>query len=255
MSSLLLVKPLTALAVSNPNANGDPTPALTPDPKEVVVAAGSVGVVLVRLDYGADFQMDSFFCGFWSSHMSLVGLTTGTSAQGGPVTAQANINPALSDYASPRRRHGFLRLGAPITARWVQFALTRDGTGIDANAGIFVSGLAVQPAFGREWGSGRQVVDMSSVTPLRGGGFGIDRGARKPAWLFTCGDLQDAEVPALWNVAEDLGESAPVLACEDPDITNGLNERLHYGLFTNPEAYSREAVGVTKWSFRIVDWV
>lgn len=256
MSSLLIVKALPVAAVQQQYSTAQSLAnLLTPDPKEVWAGTGGVGTYVFDVDMGAAVSIDFFFFGFLSSaqaYFHSVQTATGMGSGLGAILGTRFAGGALP--VKGRRIHNPIWLSAPATSRYWRFM----GTFPDAAAihfGILGLGKAIQPAFGREWGSGRQPLDMSSVSGLRGGGFSIERGARKAAFQFTCGDLTDAETEELWEMAEDVGESAPVIVCEDPDKTAGLNERLHYGLFDRPEAYERQLPGLTRWSFRLRGWV
>jgi hypothetical protein len=253
MSSLLIVRPLPIIAAAQQYASA--ANVLTPDPKDIFMYPGGNGLYYFYLDMGAAITADFLFAGFVSPGSYVSEVATGTDMVGGGLVVRAIRHPAAAPpaSASARRRHAMAWLTAPAASRYWRIGITFQGG--NASLGIMGLGLAIQPAYGREWGSGRQPVDMSSVQALRGGGYGIDRGARKVAYQFTCGDLLDAEVQALWDMAEEIGESAPVIVCEDPDWTAGLNERLHYGLFDRPEAYERLIPGQTRWAFRLRGWV
>ena len=242
MASLTLMRALFATTTSTGLEN-----LATPDPKEI--AAPSSGAS-IGLDLGASFEVDTIFVGHIVTAATTVAIYTGASL-GATTTLQST--PTLGP-STARRRHGFVKLGAPVSSRY--WTLVFGSPAASATVGIAALGKSVQPAFGHEWGSGRLIRDMSQVTALRGGGFGIERGARAPGWQFTAGDLSDAEVVSLWDMVQEVGESAPVVVCEDPALAQpSLNEALHYGLFDRPEAYSREAPGLNRWSFRVKDWV
>lgn len=243
MANLTLTRMLFANAVQVANGSGD-TNLLTPDPKEVWVntATGSVW-----LDMGSAISVDTFFLGFVGS--GITAATAGTAASlGGAITNQGSL--VLAPTSEPRR-HGHLKLGAPVSSRYFSFSVTGAGS-----VGIAAVGKAVQPSFGHEWGSGRQPVDLSSVTPLRQGGFAVEKGAIKGSWSFTLGDLTDQDLKDLWDVALNIGISSPVLACEDPALTGAdLNKALHYGLLDRPEVYERQLPGLNRWSWRVEEWV
>ena len=259
MSNLLIIRPQPIVAVTNTGGIGSPGNILTPDPKEVATLSGSAQWTF-DVDLGAAYLVDSFFLG----HHNLPadgasGLGTITGGTASPTTttfssAAPGSSRAPSSFAAPRRQHDFLRLGAPVNARYFRIWVNNAQPGT-RYFGIFAVGLAFQPAFNHEWGSGRQPIDLSSVSELPSGGFGIEPGAKKSAWKFQVGDLSDTETQILWDLAEQVGISMPVLVCEDPDRTAGLNERLHYGLFTNPEAYERMSPNRARWSFQVKQWV
>lgn len=242
MSSLLLYRALPFTCSTSANL-------ATPDPKEVFSYGAPTAI---HLDFGFAVTLDSVFAGYFlpaqnGAYIGEVGTETGIDVG---IVQRYVGGAALARVG--RRQSSFARF-APASSRYWRVAVY--AAVYPVNFGVIAAGLANQPAYGHEWGSGRQPIDMSSVTALRGGGFGIERGARMSAWRFTCGDLTDAETQSLWAMVEEVGESAPVVTVEDPDYTNGLNERLHYGLFDSPEAYERQAIGANRWSFRVREWV
>jgi len=249
-ASLTLMRALFATAMDvSPTAGSSGWANLaTPDPKEVAILAAGGGYW--DMDLGASVTADTFFLGFCSNNSDLaVNIYTATGlGTGRTLLGALSVGPATA-----RRRHAFLKIATPSASRYWAFNVTGAAA---ITAGLATIGQSIQPVFGHEWGSGRLIRDMSQVTDLRGGGFGIERGARAPGWQFTVGDLSDAEVASLWDMVQDVGMSAPVVVCEDPSLSQpALNEALHYGLLDRPEAYSREAPGTNRWSFRTKDWV
>jgi hypothetical protein len=258
MSSLLMFKPIFPVAIKKLSGGAEQPNLMTPDPKEVS-SINSNAAWSFYLDYGAPVTLDTWLAGYFTpietgGHINNVQTTTAYDDTGlAGVPSVPDSGDVLT--VTGRRRVSFWRALAPTTSRYWRIRISQTTASAVTNFGLLLGGLAIQPAWGHEWGAGRQPLDMSNVAPLRGGGFGIERGARKSAWQFTCGDLTDAEVQALHAMAEDIGISSPVVVCEDPDMTDGLNERLHYGLFDRPEAYVRESPGQTRWSFRVQEWV
>lgn len=221
---------------------------LTPDPKETFTG-GSTSVT-IGLDLGASYSLDNFFVGFLSS-----GVTAVTAYTGGSLGATTNNQGAMSlGPTTARRRHAWLKLAAPVSSRYVSFGVTASASGW--SAGVALAGLALQPTWGHEWGSGRFVDDRSLKQPLMGGGYAVERGARVPGWQWTVGDLTDVELATIWDTMQDVGQSAPVLVSEDPGASQpALNENIHYGLFDRPEAYERQSPGQSRWSFRLLEWI
>lgn len=252
MSKMMILSPLeiAALADVNGNIGVSLLNAKTPDPKEVVVASKDAGTAIVRLDLGSEQTIDSLFLGYTRNLTFQWG--TGTSPTA--MTGRA-IPLAASATANPLRQHALARLAAPIVARYIDVVLFKTDINRDGTVGIFSAGLAFEPTWNREWGGGRQVLDTGSKEPLISGGFGLERGTRKASYRWTFGDLSDGETEALYSIALDRGETAPVVVVEDPDNTPGLNERIHYGLFDRFEAYERQAPGKTRWSLAMTQWV
>lgn len=245
MAALTITRARFPVATSAGHEN-----AKTPDPKEV--ASGS-GPGYVNVDMGASVEADQFFAGFLSANaFTAINAYSQTDLAG---TTRTLVGALSIGGAAVRRRHGFLKTAAPSTSRYFSFHVDV-GVGVAWSLGIAAIGKSVQPAWGHEWGSGRYIDDRSDVSPLRGGGYGIERGARVPGWQFTTGDLTDAEVKSLWDITAEVGTSAPVVVCEDPALAQpDLNEAIHYGLFDRPEAYERQAPQLNRWSFRVRGWV
>lgn len=221
---------------------------LTPDPKEAFFSSGTS--VTVGLDLGASYSLDNFFLGFLSANVTAVTVFTGASL-GALTTNQGamNLGPTTA-----RRRHAWLKLGSPVSSRYVSFSVAASAGGW--TAGVAVAGLALQPTWGHEWGSGRMVDDRSAKQPLFGGGYAIERGARVPGWQWTLGDLTDAELATAFDLLQDVGQSGPVLVSEDPGAAQpALNENIHYGLFDKLEAYERQSPGQSRMSFRLLEWI
>mgnify|MGYP000619081529 CR=1 FL=1 len=239
---------LTIMRARFPNANNGANLA-TPDPKETTVLSGTGGYIY--LDMGESIAVDTWFFGFIGPTTTSIGAIYSTDAAWTGVTYVGDILSLGPSTA--RRRHAFGKAVSPTTSRYWRITYANSAA---STLGIVAIGKSIQPAYGHEWGSRRGVRDMSEVTPLRGGGFGIERGARAGGYEFTCGDLTDAEVESLYDMVQEVGESSPVVVCRDPALTGAdLNAALHYGLLDRPEAYAREAPGRNSWSFRVKDWV
>ena len=258
LTMMQVMEPFTITSRAGTGADGSGAAnLLSPDPKEVFAHTGP-GTVEISINLGDIIPFDTVFLG----HIRGVDPALATwEIYGGtavwPVTLIKAAGPLVAEAATsaPRRRHAFYRHSSLVSnSKYVRLVIN-PGVSTEWTLGVVGIGTSVQPLWGREWGSGRQPEDRSAVTPLKGGGFGIERAARMANWRWTCGDLTDGEIRELWRMAEEVGVSAPVVVVEDPDYTAGLNERIHYGLFDRPEAYSREIPGVSRWSFQVREWV
>lgn len=265
MSNMILFKPLPIAAVTDNLADpvnglhrgvGDQN-LLSPEPKEAYADGGGGYPRWIQIDLGSAQQVDSFLWGYLgptpADVLGVYSVTGGTAAYT-TTTYAANVAAAPSDVGAPMRQHAFLKLGAPVSARYLQFELL-PSTGNNHTLGIFAVGLAFQPTWNREWDSGRLPVDTGAVTPLLGGGFGVGEGARKVAYQWTFGDLTDTDLAKLTDLVVDRGTTRPVIVVEDPDATTGLNERIHYGLFKSFERFGRQAPNLTRWSLQMEEWV
>ena len=254
MSTMLMVKPLTPAAVAASTGTGGAN-LVTFDPKEVWASTAAGGAANLDFDFGANVSIDSLFIGYMGNVVApIMTWSSGTAAY--TTTVNQNAVSALAPTASsaPPRRHGFWRLGAPVVHRYHRVAFSPVAAQ-QATIGIIIFGLAFQPTWNREWGGGRQIIDTSTVTPLRGGGYGIDEGAVKASFSWTFGDLTDAEVEAIYDIGLDRGQKRPLLVVEDPAATSGQNERLHYGVFDRFEKYERANPNLNRWSLSVMQWV
>lgn len=254
MSNLILLRPLTpSVFAFSSGTLGDNV--RTPDPKEAWASTAAGTGCNFDFDFGANVSIDSAFIGFiGGASTPAVTWTSGAGAYT-TVTNQNNVTAfAPTSSASPLRRHGFWRLGAPVNHRYHRLNFSPNVVAT-VTIGIIIFGLALETTYNREWGSGRTVIDTGAKERLLGGGFGIGGGARKVGFRWTWGDLTDAEVEALLDLALNVGETDPILICEDAAATTGLNERLHYGLFDRFEPYERQNPNLTRWSLSLEQWV
>jgi hypothetical protein len=257
MSNMLLLKPLSPSTVAASTGTGVAN-LLTPDPKEVwaSVAGGSASNLDFDMGAGAP-TIDSVYIGFVAGAATAPTFTWTSGAASYTTTTNLTAVSAFapSSSAAPPRRHCFRRLAAPLVGhRYHRIAFT-PGVAGTTTIGIVVFGLALQTAYNREWGGGRSIIDTGAKERLLGGGFGIGEGARKAAFRWTWGDLSDAETDAIYDLGLDRGEGRPVIVVEDPDLTTGLNERIHYGLFDRWEPYERQNPNLTRWSLSVEQWV
>lgn len=247
MSSLIISRPIKPVAFSgSPAATYDR--ALSGDPKEAAVLAATPGVW--NLDYGAAVTLDSVFIGYHTAPAGpTMTVTTSATLGGAPV---ATPQPALSllPVAADMYAHGFAKF-TPTTSRYWTITLST-GT---YNVGVVALGQSMQPTYGREYGSGRGLTDLSNVSRLFGGGFGIDEGAIIPWFEWNMGDLTDAEVETLYSMLRRSAESRSIVVVEDPDRTAGMHERIHYGLLAKVDKFERFAPGATRWGMRVDDWL
>jgi hypothetical protein len=212
-ASLTLTRARLPVAVAL-GAGGSASPlgnALTPDPKEAVTFAVPSAL---SFDLGAAIDIDTMFLGFGSGDLGNFSLyRTGDMTGAGAVLLGAGLAGAA---ATEKRRHVFFRFGL-INTRYLQLVCWN----AVATLGVFAFGKSVQPVWGHEWGAGRFVDDRSNKEALPSGGWGVDKHAVVPGWQFTVGDLTDTELDSLWDMAEEVGESSPVIVCEDPDAAGG----------------------------------
>lgn len=252
MSNMALFKPVPVIGGISTTTGTGAANLLTPDPKEVWTAA-SVGADNIDIDFGYIAKFDCIFLGFTNAttdaYLSIAGGPTYTTA--GYAAIQSIRRP---EAVGPRYHGLYFRPGVPFEGRYLRLGVVQGSAGPPLQVGIVAAGKTFQPTWNREWGSGRKVIDTSTKQRLRGGGFGIGRGAKVPGYQWTFGDLNDAELQTLYNLLLDRGESDPVIVAEDPDNTAGLAERVHYGLLNRIDAYEREDPDLNRYALSMESW-
>jgi hypothetical protein len=261
MSSLLLMRPMPISQITASRGSGV-TRLLTDDPKEAFLDSAVASALTINVDLGSVQTIDSVFLGYTNADPACVWtVTSGVPTYGGTTWASGANLPA--PYRITRRpRHGFLHLvdpvtnlAAPVSARYIRFVITQPAGALPLYAGVVAVGQAIQPIYGHEYGSGRTPIDTATRERLVSGGFGIGPGIVKSSWDWTMGDLTDDELNAIYDVAMTQGESHGILVVENPDVTLGLAERIHWGVFDKLESYQRLIPGATSWAMRIEDWI
>lgn len=264
MSSLIIVQPL-ALAAANVSASRGTGPGnlATRDPKEVWADSAVGAAATLTVDLGAAKTIDTILLGYLSPPAA--GATwsiTGGTVTAGDAVIQAATALRVPDVAgdAPAISHALWR-GASRTVRYLAISVTQPAGSATLTAGVLVVGAAFVASLGQEWGGGRQPIDTGTATALPDGGFAVVEGVRKKAYSWTFGDLSIAETEQLDLIAGQLGDTAPALVIEDPDVTAGLRRRIHYGLIRKPgggsgwSQYERRNRQQTRWELTIEEWV
>jgi hypothetical protein len=264
MASLIILAPIAASSVAiSRGAGGDRL--LTSDPKEAWFDSAVGSAVTLTLDLGSVQSVDSLFLG--SSNAA----DAATWAISSGVAAPTETSwIAATRMSAPYRRIGkprmsFFRRGsivagafvtAPISARYIRATLIQPAGSPPLTIGNMAAGLAFQPLYGNEYGSGRATIDTGNREGLVGGGFGALIGVRKKAWSGQLGDLLDAEVDRLDDIFEDKGSTIPIVFIEGTEEIASVpqQEQIHWGLFQKLEAYERQAPAVTRWAISIEEW-
>lgn len=249
MSGVLIIKPLAvALAPSLPGSGQ--ANLLTADPNEAWIAS-SAAAVAMDIDMGAAVSVDSFYLGYTNATAAATWtIAKGTGLGTGLTTIKAAGSMRAPDSEGPRH-HCFARLAAPVSSRYFRLTLTQSGT-VPLYAGALVVGRAFEKF--REFGAGRTPVDTSTREDLPGGGFAIGEGVVKAQFAFSFVDLTEAEAAQLWSIKKDRGLTRPVVVVEDADLTSGMNEAIHYGVFERFQAYERLDPSNTRWAGSVLDW-
>lgn len=242
MGTSIIMRPLPATytgTIINPDRLG------TPDPKEVAYYDANANRSFT-IDLGADTMVGAFYMGGVSGTPNF-NLTLRTAALVDTVIGAVAVAPKRTAGA-PRQ---YLARFTPQLAR---YAVVTVNATIGLEVGFASLNEVFEPTYGHEWGAGRFIIDTGLATRNRAGGFGIEAGAIVTGWDFTLGDLTEDEREVLFDMLRKVGETSPVIVCEDPDQTADLDARLHYGLFQRLEKYERQQLGVTRWSLKVEDW-
>lgn len=256
MANILILKPtgITSIAASRGSGPGN---LLTADPKEVWVDSADGSVVNIDIDMGAVVPIDTILLGhitppaagaIWTITGGVAAYTTGVLKASGPLRAI----DASGQF--PGMSHAFWT-GAQQGLRYIRLAITQSAGAGPLSAGVVMLGAAFTPAYNKEWGAGRRVIDTGSATALPGGGFSIVDGARKRSFSWTLGDLSTDEIEVLEAIALDRGETAPLLVVEDPAATTAQRSRIHYGLLQGLRQFERRNVKQTRWEFTVEEWI
>lgn len=245
MKSLAIIKPAKVTAIGGNVANAQRL--LTPNPKE----GASIAESSIILDCGQPTAIDTLFVGYHTATGAQATALYASDAAGN-VTGTVVIG-GLAPLGIGTPASTFLRGAAPITSRY--FTIGFGGNGSPAFvAGVIMIGLSWATEWGHEWGAGRFIEDTGTAERLFGGGFGIDEGVAAGGYQWTFGDLQPAETEFLYQLVKERRTTRSVLVVEDPDQTEGLNSRIHWGLFSKLEPYERLDPLNTKWSLQVKDW-
>lgn len=244
--------PIASVAVRGTGADN----LLTADPREVWLD-GAVGTpAVIEIDLGVERIVDTLFLGcLFNADPAATWFI-----RGGLATSDERLIMAPSPLRVPerdwRRRtmsHA-LWTGAEQLVRYLRVAVTQPEGASPLAVGRLIVGDAFQPRYNKEWGSGRGVKDMSTVTRLASGAVAVVEGGRYGTYGWTLGDLSEEETDRLYEMQLSVGESRPILVVEDPARTAGLRNRIHYGALIGLRAFERRNAVQTTWQMSIEDW-
>ena len=257
MANLLILKPATIAAITASRGAASSANLLTADPKEVWADTAVGTAVNIDIDLGSVVPIDTVFLGYLSppSAGSTWTITGGAAAYNtGVLKTSGPLRAIDSSGQFPLLSHA-LATFAQQSIRYLRLSVTQEVGADTLIAGVVMTGKAFTPAYNKEWGAGRRVIDTGSATGLPSGGFSTVEGARKRAYAWTLGDLSTDEVDVLEAIALDRGETLPVLVVEDPAATTGQRNRIHYGLFQGLKQFDRRNVKQTRWEFTVEEWI
>lgn len=260
MSNILILSPhaVASIAATSQNPSFPAAQLLDAQPRVIWRASAPLAVV-IDIDLGKDQSVDTVFLGFTNASASSVWVINMASEAEGTAyfSNSASIAKDATFLAAEansgvERPHAFWT-GPARTARHIR--LTLSGGGQIFEAGVVMVGRAFVPRYNIEWGAGRGVTDLSQINTLRGGTADVLQDAIIPTYRFTLGDLEDAEVRALWKTIKAHGRSKPLLVVENPGLSEGLQEAIHYGALRDIAEYERLNPLKSRWEFTIQQWV
>lgn len=243
-----------------------------PQPKVVMQTnayAGGTPRTMVEIDLGADTSIDTLIAMHATCGPSMTWRIYGANAATGlPAINTEGAGLQIWGFTGFQAfgqapttgliRRGAVVAGTAVTVRYLRVyfeeVASTNPYGL-FSLGTLAVGRRLQPNFNYEFGGGRRVQDRSTIRELPGGEIGRNLAARVPITRVTWGDLTDAELRSLWSLLLDVGESEPVLLCEDPDPVTGQNEGLHYGTLSALDFFERSAPDKSRIELRLREWL
>lgn len=237
-----------------------------PQPKAVLrtaaAPAGQALSLVLAIDLGSDQPIDMVAAMFTNlTSAATWAIWASTAAQGPAVETapqQLLASSAFGVAASvPGRRHALWLATAPITRRHLRIRINDTAANADRFIQIGLALVGRRLALGQgeyanfELGSGRRVEDLSIIRQLPGGETHVERAARVPNWRATWSGVTEAHYREAWALLMEAGESAPMLAVEDPDAAPGQPEAMHYGLIQGLEFTERVQIDKQRLTLRI----
>lgn len=264
MSNILIMAPWTPFAVSTSRGTGTAN-LLKASPKAVWQDSLNDGSdAHINIDLGGDALIDTVaLIGTNAAAGAAWAITSGTAVENSYTASQRTVVPSpplRAPSAAPQQFRPVVWpalhvAAAPFTARYIRVYVNQPGGAGAMQVGAVLAGLAFRPTWNKEWESGRGFIDTGTRTRLPDGGLAVVEGVAVPTYQWVLGDLSDDEIELLWALKRDRRTTRPTLVVEDPDATAGLAERIHYGTFTNIEAFSRRQASKSRWACQFEDWL
>lgn len=252
MGTLLILEPMEISSVTSTGGEASAANVLTPDPKEIF-EGGAASYRELRITLPANTAVDSFFIGYTNAAVGEQVRLRRHTANFATADAQLGTYDLREADAGRVRSSKFVHLATPVTGRY--FSIDFLASAAPRQAGVIALGKAFKTEWDKEWGSGRRVIDTGKATQLPSGGFGVEGGARKAAFKWSFGDLTDAETRDLYDMQMRLGLTSPLVVVENSGETVGVDQQIHYGLFSRLDEYERRRHNETKWQLEIEQWV
>lgn len=255
MANILITQPTPIAAVTASRGTGADN-LLTGDPREIWLDDAVGTVAVIDIDLGVERIIDTIFLGclFGADDAATWWIKGGLADyEDQTILDTSALRVPERDWRRRTMSHA-LWFGAEQLVRYIRIGILQPEGAEPLAIGALIVGDGFQPRYNKEWGSGRSVKDMSTVTRLASGAVAVVEGARYGTYGWTLGDLSEEETDRLYELQLAVGESRPILVVEDPDRTAGLRNRIHYGTLTGLRSYERRNAAQTSWQMSIDGW-
>lgn len=249
MSGIAIIRPLPIAAIAVSSGDASKANMLTPSPREIWVSGNSISQT-IDIDLGAAVPYDTVYIGGFNAGAGATWSLNRATGLGVGMTAEAAGNIIAADAVGPTYQ-ALLRRGSAAAGRYLRIALTVPAAQI-MQIGVVAVGLSWEHPYA--YGAGRQLIDLSRVTELQDGGYGIEQGALKAGFQWRFIDLSKTRRDELWAIVRDRGTRKPVIVVEDIDDAPLPDASLHYGLFQKFEPWERANEVDTIWALSMQEW-
>ncbi|PHP19514.1 hypothetical protein CG471_11685 [Sphingobium sp. IP1] len=255
MANILITEPTPIAAIATSRGTGAAN-LLTGDPREIWLDSEVGSVAVIDIDLGVERIIDTVFLGclFGAADAATWWIKGGLAAyEEQTILDTSALRVPERDWRRRTMSHA-LWFGPEQLLRYIRIGVEQPAGAEPLAIGALIVGDGFQPKYNKEWGSGRAVKDMSTVTRLASGGVAVVEGGRYASYSWTLGDLSEEETDRLFELQLAVGESRPLLVVENPDRTAGLRNRIHYGTLTGLRSYDRRNAVQTSWQLAIDGW-
>lgn len=241
---LVLPGPIQSIAPSSQLGSAPATNLLDPRPGRPWQSLGTTDNLTI--DLGQDRSVDTIWLGYTNLTTAATWEIRGASAaQGasylnnaGSVLQAPTQAWASADALGPRYHALWWRDSGPIGLRHLRISVfdAANPDGVLRAGRLYVS-QAFRPAWPREAGSERGVIDLSIKERLRSGPLVITKGAKVKtrSVSFTGASAEDVR-QFFWPLLLQRGESEDLLAIMDPTPALGRHELIVYGVLARTRA-------------------
>lgn len=254
MANILIAEPLPIASISASRGSGIDN-LLSFDPREIWMddAVGSAATIDIDLGGEQIVNMVCLAALFFADTEATWEISGGLEGPSQIIMPSQTLRVPERDWRVRTMSHS-LWLGPEQLVRHLRIRITQPSTAQPLAIGALAIANGFQPEMNKEWGAGRGVKDTSTVTRLASGGVAVVEGARYGTYNWTLGDLSEEETDKLYELQLGVGESRPIVVVEDPAMTAGLRNRIHYGGLVQLRAFERRNQQQTRWQMNVEDW-